>query len=129
MEPPKIWRERAERYLGIGIECLDCNKKYFPKKIICPSCGSARIKDYRISERGRLKYFTQVSVTGQEMEFNTPYIVGIVELDDELKVTAQIVDVEYNDLEEDMKVRMIFRVLAKDGAEGLIRYGFKFTPA
>ncbi|MHA1828014.1 MAG: Zn-ribbon domain-containing OB-fold protein, partial [Candidatus Heimdallarchaeaceae archaeon] len=82
MEPPKIWRERKERYLGIGIMCEDCKKKNFPKTRICPDCGSENVKPYKIAERGTLKYFTQIMNTGDELVFNTPYVVGLVELED-----------------------------------------------
>ncbi|MHA1116201.1 MAG: Zn-ribbon domain-containing OB-fold protein [Candidatus Heimdallarchaeaceae archaeon] len=128
MEPPKIWRERRERYLGIGIICEDCQKKNFPKTRICPDCGSENVKPYKIAERGTLKYFTQIMNTGDELIFNTPYIVGLVELEDGIKVTAQIVDCDFKELRKGIKLEKTFRVLARNGKEGLIKYGFKFRP-
>ncbi|MHA1302996.1 MAG: Zn-ribbon domain-containing OB-fold protein [Candidatus Heimdallarchaeaceae archaeon] len=129
MEPPKIWRERSERYLGIGIQCQDCGEKNFPKTRQCPSCASENVVPYRIAQFGKLEYFTQVKNTGEEMIFYTPYIIGIIELDDGIRVTAQLVDCDYENLKKGMRVRMVFRVLAKNGKNGLIRYGFKFAPA
>ncbi|MHA2357560.1 MAG: Zn-ribbon domain-containing OB-fold protein [Candidatus Heimdallarchaeaceae archaeon] len=128
MEPPKIWRESRERYLAIGIECTDCKSKSFPISISCPKCGSKNIKEYKISRTGKVLHFTNVTQTSPEMNFYTPFNIGIIELDDEIKITGQIVDCENKEIKEGMKVRMVFRVLAKDGNEGLIKYGFKFAP-
>ncbi len=128
MEAPRVWRERETRYRGIGIECMDCGKKSFPSTRQCPYCASENVKPYQIARTGKIKYFTKINDTGDEMLFTTPYIVALIELDDGLTVTAQIVDCEYEDLKVDTPVKMVFRVLSKDGVEGLIRYGFKFMP-
>ncbi|NPD88506.1 MAG: Zn-ribbon domain-containing OB-fold protein [Asgard group archaeon] len=129
MEPPKIWREKRERYLAVGIKCLDCENKSFPKSEFCTKCSSNNVKEYKLADTGKLLYFTQITQTAQEMIEYAPYIVGIVELDDTLKVTGQIVDCNLDEVKEGMSVRMVFRILARDGNEGLIRYGFKFAPS
>lgn len=129
MQPPKIWRERRYRYLALGIECNDCKRKSFPYQTHCPYCGGNNVSEYRLPEKGKIKHFTKVTIAPEEMKSCAPYAVGIIELEDGIKVTAQIVDCKYEDLKEGMDVRMVFRVLTRDGNEGLIRYGFKFTPA
>ena len=128
MEPPKIWRERRHRYIGIGVECLDCESKSFPYANNCFICGSNNIREYKISEQGKIIQFSQVNQTAQEMMMNVPYTVGIIELDDGIRLTGQIVDIDYSDVKTGMKVRRVLRILAKDGNEGLIKYGFKFVP-
>jgi len=128
MEPPKIWRERKERYLAIGIECTDCKCKSFPITQSCPKCGNKNIGEYKLSRNGKVLHFTLVTQTSPEMNFYTPFIISIIELDDNVRITGQLVDCDVEEIKEDMPVRMVFRVLAKDGEEGLIRYGFKFAP-
>ncbi|MHA1198597.1 MAG: Zn-ribbon domain-containing OB-fold protein [Candidatus Heimdallarchaeaceae archaeon] len=128
MEPPKIWREKRQRYLGIGIECFNCNKKNFPFTDHCPSCGSENVEEYKLAEKGKIVQFSQVNQTAEEMMAYVPYAVGIIELEDGIKVTGQIVDIDYSQIKVGMQVRMVLRVLAKDGKEGLIKYGFKFVP-
>ena len=128
MEPPKIWRERRERYLALGIKCLDCNKTSFPLAMYCPECNSDNIIEHKLANTGKIVFFTQVTLAAKEMISYSPYALGIVELDDGIRVTGQIVDCMYEDLKEDMKVRMVFRILSSDNNEGLIRYGFKFKP-
>lgn len=129
MQPPKIWREKRQRYLGLGIECTECSSKTFPFSQQCPKCSSMNVKEYKISNSGKLIHFAQVSQTAKEMMANVPYVIGIVELDDGIRVTGQITDTNYSELKEGMRVRMVLRILAKDGEQGLIRYGFKFVPA
>jgi hypothetical protein len=55
--------------------------------------------------------------------------VGIVKLDDGVKVTAQIVDRDPETLAIGDKVRMEFRRVQKDGESGVLCYGYKFVPA
>lgn len=129
MQPPKIWREKRERYLAAGTECKDCKEKSFPKSKYCINCGSTNVEEYKLAETGKLLYYTQVTQTAQEMIEYSPYIIGIVELDDTIRVTGQIVDCNFDEVKEGMQVRMVFRILAQDGDEGLIRYGFKFAPS
>ena len=128
MEPPKIWREKKQRYLGIGIICEDCNQKSFPFSKSCPFCSGQNVEEYEIARTGKISTFTRFSDTSKDKIKNLPYIIGIIKLEDGISVTAQIVDCEYADLKEGTKVRMVFRILSKDGKEGLISYGFKFTP-
>ena len=81
MQPPKIWREKRQRYLGLGIECTECSSKTFPFSQQCPKCSSMNVKEYKISNSGKIIHFAQVSQTAKEMMANVPYVIGIVELD------------------------------------------------
>ena len=128
MMPPKIWREKRERYLGLGTKCLDCNKISFPLINYCTECSSENIMEYKLANTGKIMFYTQVTLAAKEMMSYAPYTIGMIELDDGIRVTGQIADCNYEDLKEDMKVRMVFRILSTDHDEGLIRYGFKFNP-
>lgn len=128
MEPPRIWREKRERYLGIGNNCLDCNEKSFPKADYCLKCSSKNIEEYKLARTGKVVHFTLVTQSAEETIMYSPYIMGLVELDDGIKVSSQIVDCDYDDLKEGKEVRMTFRILSIDNDEGLVKYGFKFVP-
>jgi hypothetical protein len=54
--------------------------------------------------------------------------VGIAELDDGVKLTAQVVDCDFADLKVGLRVRLEFRKLSEDGEAGVIYYGYKFVP-
>jgi uncharacterized OB-fold protein len=63
---------------------------------------------------------------GQEDQ--APYAVGIAELDDGVRLTAQVVDCDFADLKVGLRVRLEFRKLSEDGEAGVIYYGYKFVP-
>ncbi len=129
MEPPKIWRERRQRYLTLGILCNKCQMKSFPVTDFCPECSSNDIEEIKLAQTGKVLHFTRVTQTADVMMFNTPYIIGLIELDDGTRVTGQITDTKIEDLKYGMKVKTVFRILSKNGEEGLIGYGFKFIPS
>ena len=57
-----------------------------------------------------------------------PYCVGIIELKEGAKITAQIVDCKYEDLKIGTEVEAVFRKFYKSGEKGIIHYGTKFIP-
>ena len=59
---------------------------------------------------------------------NTPYIVALVKLEEGPMVTAQLTDVDVDQLEIGMEVEMVTRKMSDDGVEGMIIYGYKFRP-
>ena len=61
-------------------------------------------------------------------ETQIPYIVGLIEMDEGVKLTAQIVDVEPKDVHIGMRVKDVFRKVREDGPAGVIHYSYKFAP-
>ncbi|MFT5193339.1 MAG: putative OB-fold protein [Candidatus Promineifilaceae bacterium] len=57
-----------------------------------------------------------------------PYIVGLIKTEEGPLVTAQITDVDEEDISIGMPVEMVTRKLRTEGAEGVIVYGYKFRP-
>ena len=55
----------------------------------------------------------------------TPFAVGIVELNDNVKVTTQIADVNFDQLKIGQKVKLVFRKIQDEGKSGLHCYGYK----
>jgi len=41
------WRLRKQRYLLMGEICLNCGRKLFPPRDVCPECGASAIADHR----------------------------------------------------------------------------------
>jgi uncharacterized OB-fold protein len=48
---------------------------------------------------------------------------------DGTKITAQITDCDFDDLEIGKRVRVEFRKIQEEGGAGIIEYGYKFVPA
>lgn len=83
----------------IGSKCKVCGHQVSPQRAICPQCQSADVKIVEFSGKGKLAAFTVISVPPTQMAEAgysgvNPYCVGIVELEEGVRITAQILDVE-----------------------------------
>ena len=79
--------------------CPACNALYLPPRAICPTCHSDQLEWAETSGRGRLAAFTSVYVGPTAMiaagfDRNNPYVTGIVELDEGVKISARILGVD-----------------------------------
>jgi len=54
--------------------------------------------------------------------------MGLVELDEGPIITAQIVDVNPEELKIGLELDVVFRKISEGGRRGIVRYGFKFGP-
>jgi uncharacterized OB-fold protein len=57
-----------------------------------------------------------------------PYNVAIVETDNGVRVTTQVVDCKPEDLKIGLKVKFMFRKIYTEGRTGIICYGYKAVP-
>jgi uncharacterized OB-fold protein len=126
--PSRYWREIPQRYRLEANKCLKCGTVYFPPRLICASCKSRELEQTKLSETGKILSFTVIRVPPQQFVDQAPYSVGIVELDDGVKLTGQIVDCDFEKLEIGQKVKIEFRKLFSEGESGILCYGYKFVP-
>lgn len=123
-----VWRRIPQRYRLIGSMCETCKEKFFPVRHFCPKCRrKGKIIEYQFSGKGTIYSYTKVNVAPEGYELYSPYYLAIVKLEEGPLILAQIVDCEDNEIHMGAKVRKAFRILNKDGKEGLINYGFKFV--
>jgi len=125
---PRIWQLAERRYRLLGVECKKCGKRYIGLRKICPNCGSKELRDVELSRIGKLYSYTIVHVPPAEKEHETPYIIGIIELDDGCRLTAEIVDCNPEELRIGIPVEMVFRKIGEESESGIIYYGYKFRP-
>jgi uncharacterized OB-fold protein len=126
---PRYWREIKYRYRLIGSRCPICGKIFFPHRTICRACGYRKLEDYKLSEKGKVLTFTVIRSPPKGYERNAPYVVGIVELNEGVKVISQIVDCDPEELQIGTPVELVFRKVKEGGKEGIIEYGYKFKPS
>lgn len=119
------WRNYSDRYRLNANKCVNCGKVYFEKKGLC-ECGSLEFTEFESVGKGKIISFTQIHASPTAFEEQTPYCVGIIELDEGARVTGQIIDCEYEDLEIGKEVEAVFRKFYKSGEKGIIHYGTKF---
>jgi len=128
MSVPISWREIPYRYRLIGTKCKKCGKIYYPPRKVCRFCGSKDLEEDKLSERGKVVTFTVVRSPPIGYEKYAPYAVGIIELENGVRVMSQIVDCKLEDIAIGMEVEATFRRVTEDGESGIIAYGIKFRP-
>jgi len=86
------------------------------------------LEECKLPDRGRLVEYTVVYAVPKGYEVMAPYIVGVVELENGVRVMAQITDVDVNDVREGMEVEVSIRRLPEQLEGGMICYTYKFRP-
>jgi uncharacterized OB-fold protein len=88
----------AEQQLMLT-HCTQCNTNYAPPRAICPKCHSDQLVWSAASGKGTLAAFT-VIYTGptfmveQGFDRKTPYVSGIVALDEGTSISARITGID-----------------------------------
>jgi len=77
---------------------------------------------------GKIVSFTIIRVPPHPFVDQAPYAIGIVELDNHIRLTGQIVDCPFEELEIGKRVKIEFRKIYQEGEAGVIYYGYKFVP-
>jgi len=128
MDPQKYWRQIPARYRLEAYKCKSCGKVFFPKRLICDECSSRDFEPAPHSDKGKLLTYTVIRTGPQGFQTQTPYVVGVVELENGTRLTTQVVDIEPEDAKIGMKLRMAFRKINETGEAGVIMYGYKAVP-
>ncbi len=125
--PISQWRNHKNRYSLYGDQCTTCQKTYYPKGYYC-QCGSLIFTPLPLSGHGKLLSFTEITTAPKPFEQLTPYCIGIIELEEGVKLTAQITDCTLQQLYIGIPVEASFRKMFQNGTTGIIHYGIKFKP-
>ncbi len=126
--PSRYWREIPQRYRLEAKKCKNCGTTLFPPRLICPVCRNRTFDDTRLADKGKVISYTIIRVPPHQYVDQSPYAVGIVKLDDGVKLTGQIVDCDFEDLKTGKRVKVEFRKIYTEGESGIICYGYKFVP-
>jgi uncharacterized OB-fold protein len=125
MSVAKYWRETPQRYRFEAEKCSKCSTIYFPPRLVCSECGSRKFEKIILKDTGKILTYTTIEVGPPEFSDQVPYTVGIIELDDGARITAQITDCDPANLAIGKKVKLEFRKVKNDGKAGIIMYGYK----
>jgi uncharacterized OB-fold protein len=129
MEVSRHWRLNEQRYSLVGEECGSCGVKLFPPRDVCLECAAPAKELYTFTGTGEIFSYTTIYDAPAGYEHNSPYTVALIKLDEGPVLTAQLTDVNKEDVYIGMPVEMVTRKLRSDGEEGMIIYGYKFRPA
>ncbi len=125
MISPRYFREIPQRYRLEAARCKKCGKVYFPPRPFCGECKSKEFETIKLSDKGKIVTFTIVRVGPPNFSQETPYAVAIVEVNDGVRMTMQVADIDVNKVEIGQNIRIVFRRIQDEGKSGLHCYGYK----
>ncbi|MCB9421364.1 MAG: Zn-ribbon domain-containing OB-fold protein [Ardenticatenaceae bacterium] len=129
MEVSRHWRLQEQRYKLVGETCDSCGVKLFPPRDVCLECEAPAKELFTFTGTGEVFSYTTIYDAPAGFEHTAPYTIALVKLNEGPIVTAQLTDVDKEDVHIGMPVEMVTRKLRSDGEEGMIVYGYKFRPA
>jgi uncharacterized OB-fold protein len=102
--------------------CRTCQRWIFYPRSNCPGCLSPDLEWSRVSGHGRLHTFTISRVpTAAFFADEVPQLLAVIELDEGVRLTSTLVEIEEDAIEIGMRVEPVFE--ATQGGEGvLLRY-------
>jgi uncharacterized OB-fold protein len=83
-------------------KCQKCGKIHLPPRPLCDNCYGTEFQWMQVSGRGKLLTYTVIHVAPQQFQSLTPYIIGIVELENGLRIPGAIQGLT----QEQMKIGM-----------------------
>lgn len=106
----------------IGSRCQNCSTYTIPQRQICPKCHSENTIIITYSGNGKLVAYTVIYVPPQKMaeagfSAQNPYCVGIVELEEGPRISAQILDVDLEN-PENIEIGTLLKMTTITRGEG-----------
>jgi len=99
----RFWQGLAARRFETT-KCEDCERLTFPPKPFCPHCWSKRVTWVSLSGRGKLYSQTVVHAAPLVFQDEVPYRVGIVDLDEGLRVATRVLADTQPELDTAVKI-------------------------
>src|SRR3954447_7466421 len=103
----------AEEPQLIGARCPVCSAITFPFQSSCARCGAAEMEQHLLPRRGTLWTWTtqdflpkEPYASGETLETFKPYGVGMVQLDDEVRVEGRLTESDPEKLQFGMEVEL-----------------------
>ena len=115
----KTFYEALKEDRLLGLKCRECGAYTCPPKMVCSACTSQDLEVVTLSGKGTIQTFTVIYVPPQE--FQAPYIIGLVELDEGPWVMGNILGIEPEKATMDLigkRVKMGHKVFPGDMFSG-----------
>lgn len=89
------WTQYLNEGRLMGSRCGECGQVFVPPRDLCINCYQSKMEWFQTSGKGKLSAFTCISVGPPSMvsegyDRNNPYCVGVVELEEGVRVVARI---------------------------------------
>lgn len=128
MSTANSWRQIPQRYRLEAGKCAKCGKLFYPPRLVCDACGGRAFETAKLPNTGKVVTYTVIRVPPTEHADLAPYAVGLIELDNGVRLECQVVDCDFEQLKVGTPVKLEFRRIQEDTEAGLIHYGHKAVP-
>ena len=121
--------EQFYRFIGerklMAAKCKKCGTTLLPPRPMCTKCFSSDLEWVELKNKGKLLTYTVIHVSPKQFESLIPYAVGIVELEDDLKLPGMIRGVEPEKISVGMDLNVDFDTTIPSEWPAWPRYFFK----
>jgi uncharacterized OB-fold protein len=114
----------SERKL-MAAKCKKCGTMLLPPRPMCTKCFSSDLEWFELKNEGKLLTYTVIHVSPKQFASFVPYAVGIVELEDGLKLPGMIRGVEPKKISVGMDLKVDFDTTIPSEWPTWPRYFFK----
>jgi uncharacterized protein len=90
-------------------KCQKCGKVHLPPRPICDNCYGQEFDWMEIPIEGKLLTYTIIHVAPPQFQAMAPYTVGIVQLNNDLKLPGMVSGVPENSLKIGLSLRIDFK--------------------
>ena len=111
----------------MGGKCKKCGKIHLPPRPLCDKCFSKEFEWTEIPPEGKLLTYTIIHVAPQQFQSMAPYAVGIIQLENGLKIPGMIKEVAQEQIKIGMELTIAFETSTATQWPQWPRYYFKPT--
>jgi len=91
-----------------GGKCRKCGKIHVPPRPLCDKCLSTEFEWVELPQTGKLITYTVIHVAPPQFQSMVPYAVGIVQLENGVKLPGMIKDIPLERIRVGMPLKMEF---------------------
>lgn len=119
--------ELAEGGVGrlVGSRCPACGARFFPPRHVCSRCLAEPLEPAALSTRGTVYTYTVVHQAAPG--FETPYVLGYVDLPEGVRVLGQVAGIAPDEARIGMAVELAVEPFGED-EQGRLLIGYRFRP-
>jgi len=92
----------------MGGKCKKCGKIHLPPRPLCDRCFSKDFEWIQIQPKGKLVTYTIIHVAPPQFQQMAPYAVGIIQLENDLKIPGMIKEVIIEQIKIGMDLAVAF---------------------
>jgi uncharacterized OB-fold protein len=94
----------------MATKCSDCDEIYVLPRFICAKCLSRNLVWVEIGKTGRLLTYTIIYIAPPKFQEDVPYVYGIAELDNGLRLPGVVRQVSLDQVKIGMKLEVGFDI-------------------